>query len=186
MIQSYIHGLIIRESSIQNIHHESALEKTQYTSLISIDHPWNIPLRWPPLDYPLVTYHSYGKMAIFIASVILSSCMASKSCAHHWSLGPCPPVHEVHWDLDPCACSCASCLRMLVPVAGLVVWVLFGGLLARGSKWKLTLGLVKTLHSSTSSGRSPAVFLFKEVRTSARCRKAARSARRTWVTVVLQ
>ena len=57
----------------------------------------------------------------------------------------------------------SSCLRLLALLAGapgLAGAPCFGGLLAKGSRWKLTLGLVKTFGSSISRGNSPDVFLF--------------------------
>ena len=58
----------------------------------------------------------------------------------------------------------SSCLRLLALLAGapgLAGAVDFGGLLAKGSRSKLTLGLVKTFGSSTSRGSSPVVVRFK-------------------------
>ena len=57
--------------------------------------------------------------------------------------------------------------------------------LAKGSKWKDTVVLERTFGSSFSKGISPDESLFKEVKVSAKCRNAARSARSTCVTVVL-
>ena len=50
---------------------------------------------------------------------------------------------------------------------------------AKGNKWNVTAGLVKTFGRAKANGISPAELRFKEVMVSAICRKAALSVLKT-------
>ena len=73
----------------------------------------------------------------------------------------------------------SSNLRLFPPAFGAAG--LTGAFAASGSRWKLTVGLDKTVGKSFSNSNSPAGDLFSEVTCSAMSKKAARSARRIWI-----
>ena len=100
------------------------------------------------------------------------------------TFGPLPPFFDLPfplplffgWDLF-------GVLDLFLSVAGALLDEL--ALLAdpdKGSKWKATVGWIRTPGRRVSSGSSPTAFLFSVVNRSDMYRKAALSARRTCCT----
>ena len=159
-------------------------------------HTWTPLLHWPPAA---ASVHPVGKL---YGQQIQRPSGVSKDLPtrSRGTLGPRPRLvldfllpfpFRPPWPLEvdvsfPAGGLVSSCLRLFW-LFGFAFGAGFAGTcVARGNKWKLTLGRTKTFIKCTSKGRSPLASLLREVMTSAKCKKAALSARKTCTTVVLE